>query len=112
MDSPDLLKVSLADLREFSESGEFGECRLDRFIHIKYVICAKNNLSYHACLRRAVLRGLARLADVRQAVLRGHANIRQAVLCGLAKLANIRQTIYRVLARLADSRQTLFLRKM
>jgi hypothetical protein len=30
-------------LREFSESGEFGEfgeCRLDRFIHIKYVICA------------------------------------------------------------------------
>ncbi len=30
-------------LREFSESGEsgeFGECRLDRFMHIKYVICA------------------------------------------------------------------------
>ena len=37
-------------LREFSESGEFGECRLDPFIHIKYVICAKNDLSYHACL--------------------------------------------------------------
>ncbi len=51
-------------LREFSESGEFGECRLDRFIHKKYVICAKNDLSYHACLRRAVLRGLARLADI------------------------------------------------
>jgi hypothetical protein len=33
-------------LHEFSEFGEFGkfgefsECRLDRFIHIKYVICA------------------------------------------------------------------------
>ncbi len=27
-------------LCEFSESGEFGECRLDRFTHIKYVICA------------------------------------------------------------------------
>jgi hypothetical protein len=84
-------------LREFSESGKsckFGDCRLDRFIHIKYVICAKNNLSYHACLRRAVLRGLARLADIRQAVLRGLAklaNIRRAVLRGLAKLANIRQ---------------------
>jgi hypothetical protein len=75
-------------------SGEFGECRIDRFIHIKYVICAKNDLSYHACLRRAVLRGLARLADIRQAVLRGLAklaNIRRAVLRGLAKLANIRQ---------------------
>ncbi len=83
-------------LREFSESGEsgeFGECRLDRFIPIKYVICAKNDLSYHARLRRAVLRGLARLADIRQAVLRGLAklaNIRRAVLRGLA---NICQTI-------------------
>jgi hypothetical protein len=30
-------------LRKFGESGEFGEfseCRLDGFIHIKYVICA------------------------------------------------------------------------
>jgi hypothetical protein len=27
-------------LGEFSESGEFGECRLDHFMHIKYVICA------------------------------------------------------------------------
>ena len=52
-------------LREFSESGEFGECRLDRFIYIKYVICAKNDLSYHARLRQAVLRGLTRLADIR-----------------------------------------------
>ncbi len=27
-------------LCEFSESGKFGECRLDRFMHINYVICA------------------------------------------------------------------------
>ncbi len=27
-------------LHKFSEFGEFSECRLDRFIHIKYVICA------------------------------------------------------------------------
>jgi hypothetical protein len=32
-------------LHEFSESGKFGECRLDHFMHIKYVICAKNSLS-------------------------------------------------------------------
>jgi hypothetical protein len=30
----------LREFGEFGESGEFGECRLDRFIHIKYVICA------------------------------------------------------------------------
>ncbi len=49
-------------LRKFSESGEsgkFGECRLDHFMHIKYVICAKNNLSYHARLRQHSPRGLA-----------------------------------------------------
>ncbi len=105
----------LCEFSESGESGEFGECRLDRFIHIKYVICAKNNLSYHACLRRAVLRGLARLADIRQAVLCGLAklaDIRRAVSRGLARLADIRQTIYPVLARLADIRQTPFLRKM
>jgi hypothetical protein len=42
-------------LRKFSESGEsreFGECRLDHFVHKKYVICAKNDLSYHAGLRQ------------------------------------------------------------
>jgi hypothetical protein len=27
-------------LCEFSESVKFGECRLDRFMHLKYVICA------------------------------------------------------------------------
>ena len=105
MDSPDSLKVSLADLREFSESGEFGECRLDHFIHIKYVICAKNDLSYHARLRRALLRGLARLADIRQAVLRGLAklaDIRRAVSRGLARLADICRAVSRGLARLAD----------
>ncbi len=30
----------LCKFSESSESGEFGECRLDRFMHIKYVICA------------------------------------------------------------------------
>ncbi len=57
------------------KSGEFGQCRLDRFMYIKYVICAKNDLSYHARLCRAVLRGLARLADIRRAVLRGLARL-------------------------------------
>ena len=78
------------------ESGEFGECRIDHIIHIKYVICAKNELSYHACLRRAVLRRLARLADIRQAVLRGLARLAKgefgkfyANLASLASLANL-----------------------
>ncbi len=30
----------LDEFSEFGEFGEFSECRLDRFIHIKYVICA------------------------------------------------------------------------
>ena len=30
----------LCEFSESGESGEFGECRLDRFMHIKYVICA------------------------------------------------------------------------
>ena len=44
--SPDSIhsrKANLHEFSEFSEFGEFGkfsECRLDRFIHIKYVICA------------------------------------------------------------------------
>ena len=89
---------------EFSESGEsdeFGECRLDHFMHKKYVICVKNNLSYHARLRRAVLRGLPRLANIRRAVLRG-----------LARLADIRRAGLRGLARLADTCQRPFSRKM
>jgi hypothetical protein len=49
----------------------------------------------------ALLRGLARLADIRQTVLRG-----------LARLTDICQTILRGLARLADIRQMPFLRKM
>ena len=53
-------------LREFSESGEFGECRLDRFMHIKYVICAKNDLSYHVRLRQHLPRGLASTRQTRR----------------------------------------------
>ncbi len=30
----------LCKFSESGESGEFGECRLDLFMHIKYVICA------------------------------------------------------------------------
>ncbi len=40
----------LCEFGEFGKSGElgeFGECRLDHFMHIKYVICASNDLSYH-----------------------------------------------------------------
>ncbi len=33
-------KGKFTRISEFSEFGEFSECRLDRFIHIKYVICA------------------------------------------------------------------------
>ena len=40
-----------------------------------------------ADIRQAVLRGLARLAKIRQVVLRGLADIRQAVLRGLTRLA-------------------------
>ncbi len=38
--SLDSIHSRKANLHEFSEFGEFSECRLDRFIHIKYVICA------------------------------------------------------------------------
>ena len=38
--SPDSIHLRKANLHEFSELGKFSECRLDRFIHIKYVICA------------------------------------------------------------------------
>jgi hypothetical protein len=30
----------LCEFSKSGESGKFGECRLDRFMHIKYVICA------------------------------------------------------------------------
>ncbi len=49
-------------LRKFSESGKFGKCRVDHFMHIEYVICAKNDLSYHARLRQHSPRGLASLS--------------------------------------------------
>jgi hypothetical protein len=65
---------------KFGKSGKFGECRLDRFIHIKYVICAENDIPYHVHFgkysRTQVLARLARLADICRAILR--------VLTGLA----------------------------
>ncbi len=51
---------------ESGESGEFGECRLDRFMHIKYVICTKNNLSYHGRLRQHLLSCVARTRQTRR----------------------------------------------
>jgi hypothetical protein len=30
----------ISEFGKFGEFGEFSECRLDRFIHIKYVMCA------------------------------------------------------------------------
>jgi hypothetical protein len=77
-------------------------------MHIKYVICAENDLSYHGRLRRAVLRGFARLADIRRAVLRGLArlaDIWRAVLRGLTRLANTRRAVLHGLARLPDIRR-------
>jgi hypothetical protein len=70
-------------LREFGESGQFGkfsECRLGRFIHIKYVICALNDLPYQEPTFAKAWQVLARLAD-----------IRQPVLLGLTRLADICQ---------------------
>ncbi len=52
-------------LREFSKSGEFGKCRLDHFMHITNVICAKNDLSYHARLLQRSPRGLASTRQTR-----------------------------------------------
>ncbi len=54
-----------------------------------------------ARLRRAVSRGLARLANIRRDVSHGLADIRRAVLRGLA---NTRRTVLRGLARLANTR--------
>ncbi len=54
-----------------------------------------------ADIRRAVLRGLTRLADIRRAVLRG-----------LARLADTCRVVLRGLARLADTCFGEFLRKM
>jgi hypothetical protein len=49
-DSLDSQKASLASVTRLSESGEFGKSRLDHFMHIKYVICAKTTyLNMHAC---------------------------------------------------------------
>ncbi len=78
-------------LSEFGEFGKFSECMLDRFIQIKYVICAQNNLPYHAPTVAKTWQVLASLADIRQALLRG-----------LARLADICQAVLRGLDRLAD----------
>jgi hypothetical protein len=51
---------------ECGKSGEFGECRLDHFMHIKYVIWAKNDLSYHARLCQHSPRGLASTRQTRR----------------------------------------------
>ena len=84
-------------LHEFGKSGEFGEfseCRLDRFIHIKYVICAQNDLS---CLRRHSPTCFGRTRYIRQPILPGldtFVDIRQPTLPGLARLAHIRQRAF------------------
>ena len=81
----------LSEFGEFGKFGKFSKCRLDRFIHIKYVNCAQNNLPYHGPSFAKTWQVLARLAD-----------IRQALLPGLARLAKIHQAVLRGLARLAD----------
>ena len=78
-------------------------------MHIKYVICAKNDLSYHARLRRAVSRRLARLANICQDVSHGLARLadtRRAVLRGLARLARLADTRLDTFARVSrESRE-------
>jgi hypothetical protein len=69
-DSPDSRKASFgeyyANLASSGESGKFRECRLDHFMHIKYVIFAKNDLSYHAGLRQHSPSGLASTPQTRR----------------------------------------------
>jgi hypothetical protein len=79
-------------LCEFGESGKFGECRLDRFMHIKDVICAKNDLSYHARLRR---HSPSRVARTRQT--RRHSP---------SRVAWTQQTCWHSPSRVARTRQT------
>ncbi len=82
-------------LRKFSESGESGkfeECRLDHFMPIKYVICAKNDLSYHAGLRQ---HSPSRVARTRQT--RRHSP---------SRVARTRQTRQHLPHHLPSTRQT------
>jgi hypothetical protein len=37
----------LHEFGKFCEFGVFGKCRIDRFMHIKYVFSAKNDKPYH-----------------------------------------------------------------
>ena len=34
-----LAELAKGEFGKFDDSGKFGECRLDHFIHIKYVFC-------------------------------------------------------------------------
>ncbi len=68
---------------------KFGKCRLDRFIQITYVFCAKNYIPYYA--RSCIL-------------------WRVSVLATFAKLGNVTNTFVHWLARLADICQTLLQR--
>ncbi len=79
-------------LREFGESGEFGKCRLDRFIHLQYVICAKNDLSYHACLCQHLPRGLASTLQTRRHSPSRVARTRQTRQHSPSHVARTRQT--------------------
>jgi hypothetical protein len=82
-------------LHKFSksgESGEFGKCKVDNFMHIKYVICAKNDLSYHARLRQHSPRGLASTRQTH----------RHSPTC----FARTRQTCQHLPRGLASTRQT------
>ena len=79
-------------LRKFGKFGEFGECRLDRFKHIQYVICTKNNLSYHACLCQHSPRGLASTRQTRQHSPSHVARTRQTCQHSPSHVARTRQT--------------------
>ncbi len=82
-------------LRKFSESGEsgkFGECRLDHFMPIKYVICAKNDLSYHAGLRQHSPSRVARTCQIRRNSPSRVARTRQTRQHSPNHLPNTRQT--------------------
>jgi hypothetical protein len=69
---------------------KFGECRLDCFIHIKYVFCAENDIPLSCALWHThVFARLTRLADIRQTVL--------------SRLAKLASTFLRVLARVHAS---------
>ncbi len=96
-------------LRKFSESGEsgkFGECRLDHFMHKKYVICVKNNLSYHARLRKHSPRGLASTRQTRRHSPSRVARTRQTRRHSPNRVAGTHQTRQHSPSHLPSTRQT------